>query len=114
MANEIPRNDLPPSDAARNAAPRDDAAAHDEARDACRMEEHGRAFDIPTVTVRLQPEETQVVFPRHKVKKVQRLLAELQIRPGTAIVARGQELLTPDRDVLPGDVLLVRKVTSSG
>lgn len=100
MTNETPRNAVPSSDTARP--------------DSARPEDHGRAFDIPTVTVHLQPEETQIVFPRHKVKKVQRLLAELHIRPCAAIVARGQELLTPDRDVLPGDVLLVRKVTSSG
>ena len=66
------------------------------------------------VRVRLQPEEKIVELPRHKVKSVMTLLRALDIRPGTAIVARGRELLTPDRAVLPGDELLVRKVTSAG
>ena len=68
----------------------------------------------PMVRVRLQPEEKIVELPRHKVKSVMTLLRALGIRPGTAIVARGRELLTPDRAVLPGDELLVRKVTSAG
>lgn len=71
-------------------------------------------YEIPEVTVRLQPEETDRVFPRHKVKTVAHLLKALGIRPCTAIVARGSELLTPDRPTLPNDSLLVRKVTSSG
>ncbi len=66
------------------------------------------------VSVLLQPEEKIVEFPRERVKNVQRLLAVLNIRPCTALVARGRELLTPDRQILPGDHLLVRKVTSSG
>lgn len=66
------------------------------------------------VTVLLQPEEKTVKLPRDKVKNVQRLLAVLGIRPCTALVARGRELLTPDRQILSGDHLLVRKVTSSG
>lgn len=73
-----------------------------------------RDFEVPTVTVRLQPEETDIVLDRHKVKNVRNLLETLGIRPCTAIVARDRELLTPDRPTLPNDVLLVRKVTSSG
>lgn len=69
---------------------------------------------VPIITVLLQPEEREVSFPRHKVKNVRRLLESLDIRPCTALVARGRELLTPDRETLPGDYLLVRKVTSSG
>lgn len=72
------------------------------------------APEVPLVTVLLQPEEKTVQLPRHKVKNVQRLLQALEIRPCTALVARGRELLTPDRATLPGDSLLVRKVTSSG
>ncbi len=71
-------------------------------------------FENPEVVVLLQPEEREIRFPRHRVKTVHRLLEELHIRPCTAIVARGKELLTPDRDTLPHDRLLVRKVTSSG
>lgn len=68
----------------------------------------------PLVSVLLQPEEKTVQFPRHKVKNVSRLLQLLGIRQNTALVARGRELLTPDRAIYAGDSLLVRKVTSSG
>lgn len=71
-------------------------------------------FEIPTVRVLLQPEEQILEIPRHKIKNVKRLLHYLGIRECTALVARGRELLTPDRSVLPNDDLLVRKVTSSG
>ena len=74
-------------------------------------------FEIPNVTVLLQPEEQVLEIPRHKVKNVKHVPAELQYRghrERTALVARGRELLTPDRAVLPHDNLLVRKVTSSG
>lgn len=66
------------------------------------------------VTILLQPEEKEVMFPRFKVKNVQNLLKVLGIHPYTALVARGRELLTPDRPILDGDHILVRKVTSSG
>lgn len=69
-------------------------------------------YTPPTITVRIQPEEQMVTMPR--VKTVLQLLKKLEIRPGTALVARNGELLTPDREVLPNDELLVRKVTSSG
>ncbi|MEI3479122.1 MAG: hypothetical protein V8Q84_08580 [Bilophila sp.] len=71
-------------------------------------------FEIPSVTVLLQPEEKVIEIPRHKVKTVKLLLKHLGIRECTALVARDRELLTPDRAVLPHDHLLVRKVTSSG
>ena len=66
----------------------------------------GDSSDPPLVTVRLQPEERIVELPRRSVKNVR--------RPCTALVARDGDLLTPDREILPGDHLLVRKVTSSG
>ena len=71
-------------------------------------------FEIPNVTVLLQPEEQVLEIPRHKVKNVKQLLKYLGIRECTALVARGRELLTPDRAGLPHDSLLGRKVTSSG
>ena len=73
-------------------------------------------FEIPNVTVLLQPEEQVLEIPRHKVKNVKQLLKYLGIRECTALVARGRRggasCLTPDRAVLPHDNLLVRKVTS--
>ncbi len=77
-------------------------------------EEPSAPHEMPDVVVHLQPEEKELHFSRHRVKTVHRLLEELHIRPCTAIVARGKELLTPDRNILPHDRLLVRKVTSSG
>lgn len=66
----------------------------------------------PTITVHLQPEEVTREMPR--VKTVRQLLDALSIRSCTALVARDGELLTPDRQIMAGDSLLVRKVTSSG
>ncbi len=77
--------------------------------------EHGSVLPTaPTLRARIQPEETILDIPRHKAKTVLSLLKVLGIRPGTAIVARGRELLTPDRALYAGDELLVRKVTSAG
>lgn len=79
-----------------------------------KMDTSERGFEIPNVTVWLQPDEVERVFPRHKVKTVGHLLKIMGIRQCTAIVARGEELLTPDRPTLCDDKLLVRIVTSSG
>ncbi len=64
------------------------------------------------VTVLLQPEDKQISLPRPKT--VRQLLQALGIGEECAIVARGGELLTPDRQIWPDDDLLVRKVASSG
>lgn len=64
------------------------------------------------VTVLLQPEETRLSLPRPKTAR--QLLEALNLAEETALVARGGELLTPDRRVWPDDALLVRKVASSG
>ena len=65
-----------------------------------------------TVRVWVQPEDKHLELPRPKTAR--QLLAALGQREETALVARGGELLTPDRRIFPGDELLVRKVTSSG
>ncbi len=44
-------------------------------------------FEIPNVTVLLQPEEQVLEIPRHKVKNVKQLLKYLGIRECTALVA---------------------------
>ena len=64
------------------------------------------------ITVVLQPEEKRFAMPRPK--SALQLLRKLNIRPGTALVIRDQGLLTPDREILPNDVITVRIVTSSG
>ncbi len=66
----------------------------------------------PTVTVRLEPAGREIVVPRPK--NVLMLLKALDIRRGTALVIRDGGLLTQDREVLPGDVITVKIVTSSG
>lgn len=67
-----------------------------------------------TIDVLLQPEESRLSLPRAKAKNVARLLEALNLRQGTAIVARDGVLLTPDVPLYPGQKLLVRKVMSSG
>ena len=67
-----------------------------------------------TVTVQLQPGRSEFELPRARAKNVARLLEELGLRQGTAIVARDGILLTPDVPLYPGQTLLVRKFMSSG
>ena len=67
-----------------------------------------------TVTVQLQPGRSEFELPRARAKNVARLLEELGLRQGTAIVARDGILLTPEVPLYPGQTLLVRKVMSSG
>ena len=69
-------------------------------------------FTPAEITVILQPEEKSFAMPRPK--SALQLLRKLNIRPGTALVIRDQSLLTPDREILPNDVITVRIVTSSG
>lgn len=70
--------------------------------------ERGNAW----VGVLLQPEERRLRLPRPKTAR--QLLEALGLMEETALVARGGELLTPDRRIWPGDELLVRVVASSG
>ena len=53
-------------------------------------------------------------MPRVKAKNVGILLRTLGLRQGTAIVACGDTLLTPDTPLYPGQHVLVRTVMSSG
>lgn len=64
------------------------------------------------VTILLQPEEKIITLI--KVKTVMAVLKALNLPSCTALVARNNELLTPDRAVYAGDNLLIRKVVSSG
>ena len=65
-----------------------------------------------TITLVLEPSGGTRELPRPKT--VTQLLNKLGIRRGTALVIRDGGLLTPDREILPGDVVTVRVVTSSG
>ncbi|MGX8718321.1 MAG: hypothetical protein ACQGQP_04350 [Desulfovibrio sp.] len=66
------------------------------------------------VHVRIQPEDVDVDIPRWQAKNAGILLATLGLRQGTAIVACGRRLLTPDVPLYPSQRVLVRKVMSSG
>lgn len=64
------------------------------------------------ILVRLQPDEVWLSLPRPKLAG--QLLAALDLPEEGALVARGAELLTPDRHIWPEDEILVRKVGSVG
>lgn len=64
------------------------------------------------ITVLIQPEEKIVVMKRAKTAR--QLLEALNLAEETALVARNNELLTPDRRIWANDNILVRKVASTG
>lgn len=65
-----------------------------------------------TILVTLEPAGGTKEIPRPKT--VTQLLGKLDIRPGTALVIREGELLTPDRRIAPGDAITIRSVVSRG
>jgi len=69
-------------------------------------------YIAPQITILLQPDGREFALPRPKT--VLQLLHKLDIRPGTALVIREGGLLTQDRQILPGEHITVRLVTSSG
>ncbi|MBG0790802.1 MAG: MoaD/ThiS family protein [Desulfovibrionaceae bacterium] len=64
------------------------------------------------ITVNLEPDGTVVELP--DTRSVHAVLNKLRLRFTMALVVRNGELLTPDRKLKDGDVLMVRKVTSAG
>lgn len=70
------------------------------------------SYTKPTITVCLEPEGKTLTLPRPK--SVLQLLRTLQIRQGSALVIRDGGLLTQDREILPGDHIIIRNVVSSG
>ena len=72
----------------------------------------GRSFPPAMIHIHLLPEDEHFDMPR--VKTARQLLAALGCPEDTALVARDGGLLTPDRQIWPGDSLMVRKVTSRG
>lgn len=64
------------------------------------------------ITVTLEPSGKEMTMPR--VKSVLQLFKKLGIKPGTALAIRDGGLLTPDREVLPDDHIIVRTVVSQG
>ncbi|EGB14341.1 hypothetical protein DND132_1128 [Pseudodesulfovibrio mercurii] len=64
------------------------------------------------IIVNLEPDGKRIEL--NDTRSVLAVLNKLQLRPTMALVARRGELLTPDRSLVHGDELLVRKVTSAG
>jgi len=64
------------------------------------------------ITVNLEPDGE--VIELHKTRSVLAALNKLKLRSTMAIVVRDGELLTPDRKLIKGDTIMVRKVTSAG
>lgn len=72
----------------------------------------GALILAPMITVRLEPEDKTLDYD--KMPTALKLLNTLGLRSTDALVIRGDELLTPDRRLRPGDAVTVRKVVSRG
>ncbi len=64
------------------------------------------------VTIHLEPKKSTLTFPR--INTVLQLLGKLNLKTNDALIIRGDELLTPDRRIHPGDIITVRLVMSRG
>lgn len=64
------------------------------------------------ITVILEPQNKtcHMVRPRSVIQ----LLNRLNLKPNQVLVIRNGGLLTPDREILPGDTITLRSVVSSG
>lgn len=76
------------------------------------MNETSPDFEQWVITVNFEPSGQTKTIPRPRT--VTQLLNRLKLRPGTVLVIREGGLLTPDREILPGDVITLRSVVSSG
>lgn len=64
------------------------------------------------VTVSFEPGGKTKSMPRPR--SVRQMLNRLNLKPGNVLVIRDKGLLTPDREILPGDKITIRSVVSSG
>lgn len=64
------------------------------------------------ITVTFEPENKVKELPRPR--SVTQLLNRLNLKPTEVLVIRDGGLLTPDREILPGDAITVRSVVSRG
>ncbi len=64
------------------------------------------------ITVHFEPKKSTLTFPT--INTVLQLLGKLNLRVNDALIVRGDELLTPDRRIHPGDTITVRLVMSRG
>lgn len=65
-----------------------------------------------TITITVLPSGKTETIPRPKTAL--QLLHRLGMRAGMALIIRDGELLTPDRSIMHGDEITVRKVISEG
>lgn len=72
----------------------------------------GYGAQIPVIYLTIQPGDKFKVHPRPKTAL--QLLHGLGLAEETALVIRDGRLLTPDRQINPGDFLIVRAVGSRG
>ena len=64
------------------------------------------------VTITFEPGKKVTSIPRPRT--VTQLLNRLNLKPSQVLVIRNGGLLTPDREVMPGDEITLRNVTSAG
>lgn len=64
------------------------------------------------ITVHVEPDDETFTYER--LNTVLMLQRRLGLRVNDALVIRGPELLTPDRQLADGDVIRIRKVVSTG
>ncbi len=64
------------------------------------------------ITVFIEPDNQTLTYP--KLNTVLMLQKRLGLRVNDALVIRGTELLTPDRQLNDGDHIRIRKVVSTG
>ena len=64
------------------------------------------------ITVFIEPDNQTLTYP--KLNTVLMLQKRLGLRVNDALVIRGTELLTPDRQLNDGDHIRIRKVVSQG
>lgn len=80
--------------------------------DAQRMNETSSDFKPWVITVNFEPGGKTKTLPRPRT--VTQLLNRLNLKAGGVLVIRDGGLLTPDREILPDDVITLRSVVSSG
>ncbi|MBQ4132581.1 MAG: hypothetical protein IJD04_02470 [Desulfovibrionaceae bacterium] len=64
------------------------------------------------ITVIFEPENYSRLLPRPR--SVTQLLNRLKLKPCEVLVIRNGGLLTPDREILPGETITLRSVVSRG
>ncbi len=75
-------------------------------------EDNAKGHSPWQITIHLEPQGKTVTMLRPKT--VWQLMNRLGLKQCSALIIRDGGLLTRDREVMPGDVITVRSVVSSG